>query len=93
MTRMRRAGYPDAKRAASCHVSRVRLSAALAVFAAAVLPMLAGCDARHAGGTARDTLLQAYSAAESAKPSLTRPLGGVNVWDYCQSVTTAISPR
>jgi len=47
--------------------------------------MLVACDSRQSAATARDTLLLAYSAAERAKPSLARPLGGVNVWDYCQS--------
>jgi hypothetical protein len=79
-------GYPRAKPVVPHHVSCVRLRAVLAILAAGVLPVLAACNSRPAASTARDTLLQAYTAAERAKPSLTRPLGGVNVWEYCQSL-------
>jgi hypothetical protein len=33
-----------------------------------------------------DTLLAVYTAAERAHPSPSRPLGGINVWGYCQSL-------
>ncbi|HEX7938483.1 MAG TPA: hypothetical protein VF483_05780 [Gemmatimonadaceae bacterium] len=64
----------------------MRLHAILAILAAGVLLSQLACDARHSPGSARDSLLQAYSAAERAKPSPTRPLGGVNVWEYCRSL-------
>jgi hypothetical protein len=84
-----RRGYPRSPRAktrATRHVSGVRQHAILAILAAGVLSTQAACDSRRAPASARDSLLQAYSAAERAKPSPTRPLGGVNVWEYCQSL-------
>jgi hypothetical protein len=77
-------GYPRAKTRPTRHVTRVRPYAVFVILAAGVLS--AACDARSSAGTARDSLLQAYSAAEREKPSPSRPLGGVNVWEYCRSI-------
>jgi hypothetical protein len=63
----------------------VRHTPAAGILAAA-FALTVACDSSRGSKSATDTLLAGYTAADRANPSPTRPISGINVWSYCQSL-------
>ena len=53
---------------------------------AAAIALTAACSSEGGSKATTDTLLAAYTAAERANPSASRPIGGIDMWGYCQSL-------
>lgn len=84
MARPGMGGYPRAEPSRSVQFGRVQRRTVLAL-AAAGIALACAAEAR-APRTAADSVLLAYSAAERAKPSTPRTLGGLDMWAYCKSI-------